>query len=885
MDEKTRQHNAFAVLFEDLVTNIMALADSPGQCCEYIASQVRELLAVQTVVIMECTHFTGEEEHTILAVLPERRHELALRPEVNQLAFFSHEFDKAKFIRVGDPSEPEGELLLHLGVGDSLVVPLQYSGIRIGVILLLGVMDVSGIDSIVSTLCRLSPILALILRNAHLYQNMEQEVVNRTEELKATEGRYARAVRGTTDGIWDWNVLTGECYLSPRFSELLGFTEGELPNHIDSFLSRVHPEDFGRVKGALSHHLGSNLPYDEEFRLKTKLGEYRWFQARGQAERDEHLEATRMAGSIRDITDRKLDEEIMRRESSVNLALAELAKTLISAGSSLEEIAAIVHAWALKVTGSRYGFTSSIDQLTGSNIGHTLSSMMRDGSCNVTEKPIAFTKGPGGYDGLWGHALNTRRSFFTNTPLRHGSFKGIPQGHGPIEQFLAVPAIFEGHLVGEIALANPDRDYNHDDLKAVEALADLFAIAVARMKDRTDLLNAMLQAEAANRAKSEFLANMSHEIRTPLNGIMGMLQLLETIIQDQEQRQYVQVATRSTKRLTSLLSDILDLSRIEAGMMTVQEACFEVRSVEAAVLELFGVTARDKGLELEFDLDEQLPKVLVGDELRVRQILLNLVGNAVKFTTEGAVRVEGFALSDNTNDVFRVLFIVRDTGEGIQDDQLSRIFEPFVQGETSYVRRFQGAGLGLSIVERVVDLLGGGLTIESQPGRGTSVYVSLPFKLPASRAAETAEAHDDSSRQDVDGLRMLLAEDDAVTRLSIKKLLEKSGHRVTLALDGADALNKLETDAFDLILMDIQMPMMDGLEATRAIRFQDRFESIRDIPIIAMTAYAMAGDCQKFLSEGMNDYISKPVEIGALRAVIARVMEKAQNAAQSQQEA
>jgi CheY-like chemotaxis protein len=224
------------------------------------------------------------------------------------------------------------------------------------------------------------------------------------------------------------------------------------------------------------------------------------------------------------------------------------------------------------------------------------------------------------------------------------------------------------------------------------------------------------------------------------------------------------------------------------------------------------------------------------------------------------------------DSIFRILFIVHDTGEGIPEDQLRRIFEPFVQVESSYVRRYQGAGLGLSIVGRVVELLGGALTIESEPGMGTTVYVSVPFKMPALRFFNSIKVPDGEYNQTCRSFRILFAEDDAVTRLSIKKLLEKYGHYVAVAVDGFDALKQLDEDVFDLILMDIQMPKMDGLEATRNIRFQYRFEAIRDIPIIALTAYAMRGDREKFIGAGMNAYISKPVDIEALTEVIEKVM-------------
>jgi len=379
-------------------------------------------------------------------------------------------------------------------------------------------------------------------------------------------------------------------------------------------------------------------------------------------------------------------------------------------------------------------------------------------------------------------------------------------------------------------------------------------------------------AEEANRAKSVFLANMSHEIRTPLNGILGMLQLLQTTAQDDEQKEYVLTAIRSSKRLAALLSDILDLSRIEAGKMSVNENKFELNNLKEDVFDLFSLATKTKGLELEFLFDERLPGVIVGDEAKIRQVLFNLVGNAIKFTQKGGVWINATLISPKYEEPRRVLFTVRDTGSGIEDSQLKTIFEPFVQGEDTYVRSYQGAGLGLSIVSRLVKLLGGELAIESEVGTGTTLYLSIPFKMPPLHASKPPpRTYMVDSRA---GLHILFAEDDSVTSTSIKRLLEKAGHNVTVAKDGAEALRILEQEQFDLILMDIQMPVMDGVEATREIRFKDRFESIRDIPIIALTAYAMSGDLDKFIGAGMNDYISKPVEIEALKAVIGRVMAK-----------
>jgi len=305
------------------------------------------------------------------------------------------------------------------------------------------------------------------------------------------------------------------------------------------------------------------------------------------------------------------------------------------------------------------------------------------------------------------------------------------------------------------------------------------------------------------------LANMSHEIRTPLSGIIGMLQVLETEQLTEEQKGYVSMALGSGRRLTLLLSDILDISRIEAGKLTLSARSFDLEDLRASIAALFSIPAQNKGLDLFVEFDEKLPRSLVGDELRLRQIIFNLVGNAIKFTTAGHVRVELSRLPPafRSNEC-RVLCCVSDSGEGIADHLLSGIFEPFVQGEGSYVRRHQGAGLGLAIVARLVHMMDGALAIDSGES-GTTICFSLPLEpsQPDPKQVQTPGEVQPKSCN----LRILLAEDDAVNMYAAERLLKNAGHDVTQAFDGEQALALLRESEFDLILMDIQMPVMDGL--------------------------------------------------------------------------
>jgi CheY-like chemotaxis protein len=351
---------------------------------------------------------------------------------------------------------------------------------------------------------------------------------------------------------------------------------------------------------------------------------------------------------------------------------------------------------------------------------------------------------------------------------------------------------------------------------------------------------------------------------------MGMLQLLGLTEQDNEQREFTDMALRSGARLSRLLSDILDLSRIEAGRMPLVEKVFSLAETFTAIAETFGPLCRKKQLPLETHLGEDMPEALLGDEVRVRQILFNLAGNAVKFTDKGTVRVEMAPLAGREDGIVRVLFSVSDTGIGIPENRVQELFKPFVQVDSSYTRRYQGAGLGLAIVRRLVGMMGGHVTMDSEPGTGTVVHAVIPFKLPAGAVQSWTQAR--RSEHPAHGLRLLLVEDEPSNAFAIRRLLEKSGHEVAVAENGQQVLDMLDREDFACILMDVQMPVMDGVEATRTIRSSTTLGAKRRIPIIALTAYAMEGDRKKFLEAGMDDYLPKPVSLDDIHTALKRVL-------------
>ncbi len=390
-----------------------------------------------------------------------------------------------------------------------------------------------------------------------------------------------------------------------------------------------------------------------------------------------------------------------------------------------------------------------------------------------------------------------------------------------------------------------------------------------RKRMEQELLRAKEGAEAASRAKSEFLAIMSHEIRTPLSGVMGMLQILQEAPDRRTRDEWVEAALGASRHLNQILCDVLDLSSMEAGRLRLRRVPFTLDQAVEPVMGALAAAARNKGLGFTSGIAPALAGSVLGDPGRLRQIIFNLAGNALKYSEQGEVRIELYPLPVVPKGAdLAVHLVVSDTGIGIPDPRLKDIFEPFTQVENALTRKQGGTGLGLNIVKRLVALMHGALAVCSEPGVGTEVHITLPMNL----AADAAPVRNGGAAELHRGLRLLLVEDERLNRLAMSRMLERDGHRVIQAGSGAEALAALKAEDVDAVFMDIQMPDMDGVEATRRIRADQSLGRNAQAPILALTAHALPGDRERFLAAGMDGYLSKPVDMAELKRELGRVL-------------
>jgi PAS domain S-box-containing protein len=624
-------------------------------------------------------------------------------------------------------------------------------------------------------------------------------------------------------GSWRLDLATNQVVWTDELYNIYGFDPALPPPPYTEHMKLFTPESWERLSTALAHTAETGVPYELELETVKKEGSTGWMWVRGEAVKDAKGRITTLWGAAQDITERKQAEDSLRESEARFRLLFENAPLSYQ---SLDE----------------RGYFLDVNKKWLQTLGYERE--------EVIGKWFGDFLGPG-----------FTEHFDKNFPL----FKQACTIDGVEFDMVAKNGrIIRVAFNGRVQLAR-DGEFLRTHC--------IFTDITERKRAETELLLAKEVAEAANHAKSSFLANMSHEIRTPLNGVLGMLELIKTSEDLTEVEMYAEMGIRAGQRLTSLLGDILDLSRIEAGRMPIASKPFALADIFTALAETFSPMNFSKGLPLVIKPSPDLPTDLVGDDVRVRQILFNLVGNAMKFTDQGEVLVEVSTLLPHPSGMTRLLFIVSDTGIGIPDEKIDQICAPFTQVSEDFTRSHQGAGLGLAIALKLIDAMGGTLAFESTEGQGTSVYLVLPFSIPEFPAIKTTPKSVRGGSIPV-SLRLLLVEDDEVCRVSARLTLEKMGHAVVTARNGVEALEALRKNPFDCVLMDVQMDVLDGVEATRGIRSGNCGALDPQIPVIAMTAYAMTGDREKFLEAGMNDYIAKPVQVAELKKALERVASK-----------
>lgn len=712
---------------------------------------------------------------------------------------------------------------------------------------------------------------------------LEQERIQ--SELRAAEMRYRTLVEQlpAVTYVDALDKVATTLYISPQVEQMTGYAAPEWLGDTRLWESRIHAQDRERVLAAFQQHLKTLEPLNIEYRFLTRDGGVLWMHDEALIVRDERGVPVWTQGYMTDITARKNSEEAVRRREAIFQRVRYAAESFLRAEEWQQEISSVL-AQLGKATQASCVLVfqnewDAQDQMTtrlrhewcASDVG---SFLQNPTFLNWNLLETGFAR--------WEQVMSMGKPVsgaVTEFPAREQAFW---LAHG-IQSLAGLPIFAERDWWGVLvfAMVEEARVWQPMELDALQAAANTLGAAILRERNEGALAAARDQALEASRLKSEFLAMMSHEIRTPLNSIVGMSELLLETGLDDDQRQFASIMRHSSETLLTIINDILDFSKIEVGRMTLELFPFHLPSLIVSTVEMAASGAREKGLAVRVEIPRELEQDYVGDAGRLRQVLMNLVSNAVKFTERGEIVLRVEQSGEKANGSATVLrFGVSDTGIGIAEEMRARLFEPFTQADMSITRQHGGTGLGLAISKRLVELMGGAIGVDSIVGQGTTFWFTLPLQVDVDAPAKVAR-----EAAYVEGLKpeplpvartrgiVLLAEDNAanqkLAQLQLRKLGVEYIQTVGNGREVVDAFKQVlrAGGAYALILMDCQMPEMDGLAATRAIRGFENGMVFRT-PIVAMTANAMQGDREACLAAGMDDYVAKPVQLQVLRQVL-----------------
>ncbi|MDE3271401.1 response regulator [Pseudoalteromonas sp. G4] len=663
--------------------------------------------------------------------------------------------------------------------------------------------------------------------------------------IKQSEERFKVAVKGSNDGLWDWDLTKDSVFYSPRFRELIGYEgddEKAFPSTLTSFENALHPDDKVRVDECIKQHLQHNTPYDIEYRLQNKDGSYRFYRAKGTALRDAKGNPTRMAGSLTDITIQKRDQDALKAAKERNDLLAQAIEAC--------------------------------------NLGITIS------DAKAPDMPLIFLNS--GFTKITGYGQEV---IGTNCRFLQGD-KTSQKAVGKIRTALNEKSKLRVELVnyrkdGKQFWNSLQISPVLDDNKELVAFVGIQQDVTERIETNKALEQAKLQAEHANKAKSEFLASMSHEIRTPMNGVLGMLNLLQNSDLSKEQLHRTNVAISSANALLNLLNDILDFSKIDAGKLELESLEFDLRAMLGEFAEAAAIQAHQKKLELVLDITNVHTKAVKGDPNRLRQILHNLVGNAIKFTAHGEVVIKA-SLTEYDDAFLQLQCEISDTGIGISAQQQEKLFKSFSQVDASTTRKYGGTGLGLAIVKKLCTLMDGDISVQSEFGKGCCFKFSILLGKIQSEfgkgccfkfsilLGKSDSLQADIPTVDISKLTILIVDDNKTNLDVLRGQLEFWGATVIEAMSAEQAIEVCEEyyDAhqkcFDIAFLDMQMPDVDGAQLGQMIK---QHVNLHATKLIMMTSMNHQGDANFFANLGFSGYFPKPATTSDLLDALAIVEE------------